>query len=201
MSKDTYHDKIKERITNSKRGTIFIISDFADISPIPTIKKVLSRLVEDKTIRRVIRGIYEYPKYNAFLDEYVAPSPHEIAKALGRNFGWTIVPYEDAALNMLGLSTQVPASWTYASNGPYKEYSYGNVTIQFKHTSNKDITNLSAKSALIIQALKAIGRDKVDGDVIKKFSDILTPDEKESLIEETKRSSAWISGTIKQICA
>ncbi len=201
MSIDTYHEKIRERITTSKRGTIFVISDFADISPIPTIKKVLSRLVEDKTIRRVMRGIYEYPTYNAFLDEYVAPSPHEIAKALARNFGWTIVPYEDAALNMLGLSTQVPASWTYASNGPYKEYSYGNVTIKFKHTSNKDITNLSAKSALIIQALKAIGRDKVDEDVIKKFSDILTPAEKASILEDTKRSSAWISGTIKQICA
>ena len=201
MRKETYHEKIKERITTSKKGTIFVISDFTDIAPIPTIKKVLSRLVEDKTIRRVMRGIYEYPTYNAFLEEYVAPSPHEIAKALGRNFGWTIVPYQDAALNMLGLSTQVPASWTYATNGPYKEYAYGNVTIQFKHTSNKDITNLSAKFALIIQALKAIGRDKIDGDVIKKFSDILTPDEKESLIEETKRSSAWISGTIKQICA
>jgi len=148
-----------------------------------------------------MRGIYEYPIYNAFLDEYVAPSPHGIAKALARNFGWTIVPYEDAALNMLGISTQVPASWTYASDGPYKKYAYGNVTIQFKHTSNKDITNLSAKSALIIQALKAIGKDKVDEKLIKKFSDILTPDEKESLLEDTKRSSAWISGTIRQICA
>ena len=201
MSKETYHQKIKERITTSKRGTIFVISDFIDISPIPTIKKVLSRLAEDKTIRRIMRGIYEYPVYNAFLDEYVAPSPHEIAKALARNFGWTIVPYEDAALNMLGISTQVPASWMYASDGPYKKYAYGNVTIQFKHTSNKDITNLSAKSALIIQALKAIGKDKVDEKLIKKFSDILTPDEKESLLEDTKRSSAWISGTIRQICA
>jgi hypothetical protein len=201
MYNDTYHEKIRERITTSKRGTIFVISDFADISPTPTIKKVLSRLVQDKTIRRIMRGIYEYPIYNAFLDEYVAPSPHEIAKALARNFGWTIVPYEDAALNMLGISTQVPASWTYASDGPYKKYAYGNVTIQFKHTSNKDITNLSAKSALIIQALKAIGKDKVDEKLIKKFSDILTPDEKESLLEDTKRSSAWISGTIRQICA
>ena len=148
-----------------------------------------------------MRGIYEYPVYNTFLDEYVAPSPHQIAKALSRNFGWTIVPYEDAALNMLGLSTQVPASWTYASNGPYKEYSYGNVTIKFKHISNKDITNLSAKSALIIQALKAIGRDKMNEKFIKQLSDILTPNEKESLLEDTKRSSAWISGTIKQICA
>jgi hypothetical protein len=201
MSIDTYHEKIKERITTSKRGTIFIISDFADISPIPTIKKVLSRLAEDKTIRRIMRGIYEYPNYNAFLDEYVAPSPHEIAKALGRNFGWTIVPYQDAALNMLGLSTQVPASWTYATNGPYKEYSYGNVTIQFKHTSHKDITNLSAKSALIIQALKAIGRENLNEKIIRQLSGILTPAEKLSIPEETKHSSAWISGTIRQICA
>ncbi len=201
MSEDTYHEKIRERITKSKRGTIFIISDFADISPTPTIKKVLSRLAEDKTIRRVMRGIYEYPAYNAFLDEYVAPSPHEIAKALARNFGWTIVPYEDAALNMLGISTQVPASWTYASDGPYKKYAYGNVTIQFKHTSNKDITNLSAKSALIIQALKAIGRENMNEKIIRQLSGILTPAEKLSIPEETKHSSAWISGTIRRICA
>jgi len=201
MSIDTYHEKIKERITTSKKGTIFIISDFADISQIPTIKKVLSRLVQDKTIRRIMRGIYEYPSYNAFLDEYVAPSPHEIAQALARNFGWTIVPYEDAALNMLGISTQVPASWTYASDGPYKKYAYGNVTIQFKHTSHKDITNLSAKSALIIQALKAIGRENMNEKIIRQLSGILTPAEKLSIPEETKHSSAWISGTIKQICA
>jgi hypothetical protein len=201
MSEDTYHEKIRERITKSKRGTIFIISDFADISPTPTIKKVLSRLAEDKTIRRVMRGIYEYPAYNAFLDEYVAPSPHEIAKALARNFGWTIVPYEDAALNMLGISTQVPAAWTYASDGPYKKYAYGNVTIQFRHTSNKDITNLSAKSALIIQALKAIGRENMNEKIIRQLSGILTPAEKLSIPEETKHSSAWISGTIRRICA
>ena len=201
MSIDTYHEKIRERITTSKKGTIFIISDFADISQIPTIKKVLSRLVQDKTIRRIMRGIYEYPSYNAFLDEYVAPSPHEIAQALARNFGWTIVPYEDAALNMLGISTQVPASWTYASDGPYKKYAYGNVTIQFKHTSHKDITNLSAKSALIIQALKAIGRENLNEKIIRQLSGILTPAEKLSIPEETKHSSAWISGTIRQICA
>jgi len=201
MSKETYHEKIKERITASKKGTIFVISDFTDIAPIQTIKKVLSRLVQDKTIRRIMRGIYEYPAYNTFLHEYVAPSPHQIAKALARNFGWTIVPYEDAALNMLGISTQVPASWTYASDGPYKTYAYGNVTIQFKHTSNKDITNLSEKSALIIQALKAIGKDKMNEKFIRQLSDRLTPGEKTSLLEDTKRSSAWISGTVRQICA
>jgi len=201
MQKETYHEKIKERITTSKQGIIFIISDFTDIAPIPTIKKVLSRLVQDKTIRRIMWGIYEYPAYNTFLNEYVAPSPHEIAKALARNFGWTIVPYEDAALNMLGISTQVPASWTYASDGPYKKYAYGNVTIQFKHTSNKDITNLSEKSALIIQALKAIGKDKMNEKFIRQLSDRLTPGEKTSLLEDTKRSSAWISGTVRQICA
>ena len=201
MQKETYHEKIKERITASKQGAIFVISDFTDIAPIPTIKKVLSRLVQDKTIRRIMRGIYEYPAYNTFLHEYVAPSPHQIAKALARNFGWTIVPYEDAALNMLGISTQVPASWTYASDGPYKTYAYGNVTIQFKHTSNKDITNLSEKSALIIQALKAIGKDKMTEKFIRQLSDRLTPGEKTSLLEDTKRSSAWISGTVRQICA
>ena len=45
-----------------------------------------------------------------------------MAKAIARNYNWTIAPTGDAALNLLGISTQVPSKWEYVSSGPYKEY-------------------------------------------------------------------------------
>jgi hypothetical protein len=47
------------------------------------------------------------------LNEFVPPNPNKVAKAIADNFGWTIVPIGDNALNILGLSTQVVAVWEF----------------------------------------------------------------------------------------
>ena len=201
MSRETYLEKIQERIIKSGRGSVFIISDFSDISSTQTTKKILSRLSENQTIRRIMRGVYEYPEYNDFLGEYVTPSVDKIACALARNFGWNIVPGGDVALNMLVLSTQVPAVWLYASDGPSKEYSYGNVTIKFRHTTKKDISGMSDKTALIIQALKAIGRTNIHEKHLQILSGRLSSKEKSEIIAESKHTTVWVNEALKQICS
>ena len=147
-----------------------------------------------------MRGVYENPKFNDFLGEYVKPHPNKIAKALARNYGWTIVPCGDTALNMLGLSTQVPAVWLYVSDGNYREYTCGNFVIQFKRTTNKEISKISFKTALVIQAIKALGKDKITGDVIEKISSLTSDEEKEQMFVEAKYATAWIYDVIKEIC-
>lgn len=67
------------------------------------------------------------------------------------------MPTGETTLNLLGLSTQVIAHWTYRSDGPYREHEIGNVHIQFKHTANENISGVSARSALVIQALLSLG--------------------------------------------
>ena len=155
---------------------------------------------ENGKIRRIMRGVYENPKFNDFLGEYVKPHPDKIAKALARNYGWTIVPCGDTALNMLGLSTQVPAVWLYVSDGNYREYTCGNFVIQFKRTTNREISNISFKTALVIQAIKALGKDKITGDVIEKIRSLTTDEEKEQMFVEAKYATAWIYDVIKEIC-
>ena len=75
--------------------------------------------------------------------ENVAADPD--AKALARCYHWTIAPCGDTALNMLGLSTQVTAVWSYISDGPYKNYGWDKTKIEFKHRINKEVTSLSQK--------------------------------------------------------
>ena len=200
MDKTTNLKLIRDRINRSDIGTVYVAVDFVDISDKTSVNAYLARLVDEGLIRRVLRGVYDKPEYNDFLEEYVAPSPDKVANALARNFGWSIVPCGDTALNLLGLSTQVPAAWVYVSDGTYKEYTYDNTTIQFKRTTNKEVSKLSYKTALTVQALKALGKDKIDDTVISRLSKLLTAEEKKTMFEEAKAATSWIYEYIKQIC-
>lgn len=200
MDKTTNLKLIRDRINQSEIGTVYVAVDFVDISDKTSVNAYLARLVNEGLIRRILRGVYDKPEYNDFLGEYVAPAPDKVANALARNFGWTIVPCGDTALNFLGLSTQVPAAWVYVSDGTYKEYTYDNTTIQFKRITNKEVSKLSYKTALTVQALKALGKDKVDDTIINRLSKLLTTKEKKTMLEEAKAATSWIYEYIKLIC-
>lgn len=192
-------NEIAMRIDESPCGTIFVTSDFSDIASSKTANRALLRLEEKGIIRRVLRGVYEKPEYSDFLQEYVAPSPDKVARAIARNNGWRIVPNGDTALNTLGLSTQVPSTWLYVSDGPYKEYPYGEVTLSFKRTANREFANLSDKTALVIQALKALGEKGVTETVLCTLASLLTSEEKEQMIQEAKYATDWIYQNIRKI--
>ena len=125
-------DEIMKKILRAPHGTGFTASDFADVAESLTVGKSLERLAAAGKIRRVMRGVYDRPRYSELLQEYEAPSPVGIADALARNYHWTIVPSGQIILNQLGLSTQVPVTWTFVSDGPYKSYQMGGITLRFR---------------------------------------------------------------------
>lgn len=200
MEKQTNLSIIRDRIRQSEYGMVYVAVDFVDICDKTNINAYLARLAEEGLIRRVMRGVYYKAEYNEMLGEYVTPAVDNVAQALARNFGWTIVPSGDAALNILGLSTQVPATYVYVSDGTYKEYTFHNITIQFKRTTNREVSKLSYKTALIIQALKALGKDRIDDSIITRLQSILAAEEKAIMLLEAKTATAWIYDYIKQIC-
>lgn len=200
MSRPKYLNEIKNSILLADYGTVFVAVDFVSITDKKNVNMSLLRLEDEGLILRIIRGVYYKAEYNDFLQEYVVPNPDKVAHAIARNFGWTITPCGDTALNILGLSTQVPAIWSYVSDGTYKEYSYDNTTIKFKRTTNKEISKLSYRTALIIQALKALGKDNIGNTVINKLKNDLTDKEKATALLEAKAATSWIYEYIKQIC-
>ncbi|WNY27935.1 hypothetical protein MmiEs2_01140 [Methanimicrococcus stummii] len=203
MKREMYLEEIKNRILREGGDKVYISADFADIARIETVNRILSRLADEGIIRRVLQGIYECPKYSTFLKEYISPSADKIAQAIARKNGWEIIPNEDAALNMLGLSTQVPAVYIYACDGITKTYEvvgeFNKIKIIFKKTPIKDIKGMSFKTALIVQAQKAKGKQNIDDIFIRTVSDKLTPVEKTALLSETKNSTLWIRENMKKI--
>lgn len=200
MERPAILSEIKKEIQNAKIGTVFVPIDFALITDKKTASVSLSRLEKEKIVLKIMRGIYYKAEYNNFLDEYVAPEADAVAHALSRNYGWTIVPCGDTALNRLGLSTQIPAAWVYVSDGPYKDYTYNQTTIKFKRTTNKEISKLSYKTALVVQALKALGNENINDSVITKLKNTLTEEEKKTMLTEAKAVTSWIFEYIKMIC-
>ena len=201
MSRPDYLKQIENRIRSMPEGSVFITSDFLDLADTPTINKALSRLSSEGTIRRVVRGVYDRPSFSVLLQENSAPDTNLAAKAIARNFGWTIVPCGDTALNLLGLSTQVPATWQYVSDGPYREYTIGNRVLQFKHGANKDVSGLSDKFALIVQALKALGKGNIDDRTLEKLASVLDPEERQAFLKDTQHRTAWINRVAKELAA
>ena len=196
----SYAGQIKQRIENSPSGTIFINSDFADIAETETVRRNLNRITQTGILRRILNGIYEKPKYSKFLQEYVAADPDKVAKAIARSYHWTIAPCGDVALNLLGLSTQVTAVWSYISDGPYRKYEWNNACIEFKHRTNKEISGLSYTTILLIQALKTLGKERVSSEVIAILSDKLTSEEKLTALKEAAESTDWVYNIIKKVC-
>lgn len=191
---------IRNKIMKMPNGSVFIISDFTDITEYENAKKCLLRLEKEGFIRRVIRGIYDKPYFSTTLNEYASPNIEEVAIAIARNFNWKTSPTGLTALNLLGLSTQITSGYEFYSSGQYKIYEIGKTTIYFKHKSSKELLNLSYKSSLVVNAIKEIGPsfDERSIGLIKKR---LSIKEKNNLLHETSNVTKWIYEVIKKICS
>ena len=190
---------IRARIESLPEDAVFSATDFADIASSDNIRQTFKELCDEGAIERAARGVYYKPRYLDLLDRTVPPSVEKVAEAVARARGWTIVPSGDHALNMLGLDTQVPAVYAYISTGPYTNLRVGPFEVNFKHSTSKNLVGMSKTTLLIIQALKALGRENVDNEVIARIARRLNDDEKSALLEETQRSTAWIRQVVKLI--
>lgn len=187
-----------ENIMSENQGKIFSINDFYNLGTKNTIKSALYRLNEKNYITRLLDGLYIKPKYSKVLKEYSYPDANEVAEKIADKFSWTIAPTGDTALNYTGLSTQVPNEYKYISDGAYREYLYRDKKLVFKHTTNRNISAYSKKLSIIIQAIKALGKDNISEENIKKLA-IYSKGVKEDLKKDTLKLPFWIREVLEKI--
>jgi len=197
----TIEDKIISRVYGRGRGWSFSANDFSAEFGRGTIDWVFYELVAKGTIRRVSRGIYDYPKYSELLKQQLSPDFDQVAQAFARKFNWRIQPSGDAALNLLGLSTQVPGRYIYLSDGPNRSYAIGSYTLEFKKSALKDVGFKYRESGLVVQALKALGKERIDKDVISSIRKQLDEKSRKRMLKDTVTATGWIYDAIKRICS
>lgn len=198
-SVESVKNKTSSRIYGKKRGWAFSKIDFLDLGSDADIRQALSQLAAKGTIRRVLRGVYDYPRMSKLLDTEMGPDLDQVASALARKSGWRIQPSENTALNLLGLSTQVPAQSVYLSDGPAKQYEIGNQELIFKKRTLRESVFKLKESELVVQALKALGKERIDEAILRKLAEQWTPDKWRKIHRDTKTAPAWVSDIILNI--
>ena len=195
------YDKVFYFISGHGKGWVFSSNDLINKFTRQEIDNTLSDLTKKKKIRRVARGIYDYPKYSELLQKEQSPDMEQVARAYARKFNWKIEISGETALNILGLSTQIVGKYIYLTNGSNKSYILDNdTTIEFKKSSLKNIGFKHKESSLIVQALRALGKERVDENTINKIRAKIEPKKFQKILNDTKSSTVWIYETIKQIC-
>jgi hypothetical protein len=192
-------DQILARIKRLGEGKAFSAKDFLDIASRGTIDMALGSLTRSGTIRRIRRGLYDMPRTSEALGGKLSPDIDEAARAIARRQRWKIVPEGAWAANLLGLSLQVPAKITYLTDGPNKEVQIGRRSIYFKHARPKVLAGPDGRIALVVQALRYLGKEAVSKREIETLRSSLSPSEKRQLVKETQFGVEWINDVAKQI--
>ena len=211
---ESIENTILSRIYGRGRGWAFSKKDFSAIGEAGSIDRALSRMAEKGVVRRVMRGLYDYPAYSKLLKKDLNPDIDQVAHALARKFGWQIQISGNAALNVMGLSTQVPTQYLYLSDGPSKTYDVGNIAITFKKTRFTQLGLKYQANEILVQAIQALGERTLSQDETQKIIQYLAStsglkDVTESgqlnemlinrVLKDTQYVTSWIVSNIRQV--
>jgi hypothetical protein len=160
----------------------------------------LTRLSRKGRIRRLARGLYDYPAQHPKIGT-LSPSLDALAKALVGRDAIRLQPSGAYAANLLGLSEQVPMRVVFLTDGPNRHVRIGNQEIHLKRTTPRNMATAGRTSGLVIQSLRYLGQRRVDSTVIQALKQRLNTSEKAGLIKDIRFAPAWIAAVIRQIAA
>jgi len=190
--------KITGRVRAKKRGWVFTPKDFLDLGTRATVDQTLSRLARQGMIRRLDRGMYDYPKQHASLG-MLSPDVNSLAQAAASKTGDTAFPSGALAANILGLSTQVPAKPVYLTNGRSRSRRVAGRTVILKHARVPLMNRLSDNANLTLQALSYLGKDSINDRTIHLCADKLTDGDIRGLASTTAQVPGWMADLILRI--
>jgi hypothetical protein len=183
--------KILARISRNGRGSVYVPGGFLDLGSREAVDLVLHRLAKKGILRRLARGVYDFPKKHPTLG-LLLPSVDTIAKALAGRDHARLQPAGAYAANALGLSEQVPAKAVFLTDGPSKTVKIGPMTIQLRRTTPRNMAAAGRLSGLIIQAFRDLGKDHVTPARIEHLKRTLPRDKRRALLKDLKLAPAWM---------
>lgn len=177
---------------------MFTPTDFLDLGSRQAVGLALFRLVQKGTIRRLAWGVYDYPKLHSRIG-LLYPGPDTVAKALARSAASRLQPSGAYATNLLRLSEQVPAKVVYLTDGQGRKVKLGNLTIELKRTTPRNMATAGRTSGLVIQAFRHLGRKHVDAARLKRLKELLSEQDKKQLLKDVAYAPGWMQPLFREI--
>lgn len=191
-------DKLISMVYGRGRGVVFTPKLFSSLGDPQAVGMALIRLCRKGTIRRLARGLYDYPRKHAQLG-MLAPSVDDVANALKGRDATRLQPSGAYSANLLGISDQVPMKVVFLTDGPSKHIKLGRQEIILKRTTPRNMVTAGRTSGLVIQALRYIGQKHVDEAVLHALQSRLNDDDKKQLVKDTQFAPAWIADIMRNV--
>ena len=176
---------------------MFTPRDFLDMAARAAVDQALSRLARAGHLRRLARGLYDFPKLHPKLGA-LTPAPDDVAQALARETGSHLQIDGARAANALGLSTQVAAQSSWLTDGPSRRVVLGKRVVDLRHASPKHLIAPGSPAGTVVQALRHVGVSRA-ADVLRVAAQSLTESDKRTLAKSASQAPAWMRATLLSI--
>jgi len=200
LMSSTITNAVRKRIFARHRGWVFTARAFANVGSRAAVDQALSRLHRRGEIRRLARGLYEFPRIHPRIG-VLSPSPDAVAKAVAEKTHSRLLVSEAAAANMLGISTQVPAQNVFLTDGPSRTVRIGRQEIVLKHAAPSKMVGAGSEAGVVIQAVRSFGPLGTGEIPVKSISEKLPPPVKADLRRLASAAPAWSQPILKKIAA
>lgn len=194
----TIDTKLKSRIYGSGRGAAFTPNDFLDLGGRDAVDKALSRLAATGTIRRLARGLYEYPREHPELGR-LAPDIEKVARVLAGKHRIRLQPAGAYATNVLGLSEQVPAKVVFLTDGPSRTVKIGRQEIQLRRTTPRNMAAAGRLSGSLMQAFRHLGKEHITRERMEHLKRTLPAKERQQLLKDLPLAPAWMHPLFREL--
>lgn len=191
-------DKIIKRVRGKGRGWAFTPKDFLDLGTRASIDMALTRLVQAGQIRRIGRGLYDYPKLHDKLGA-LTPDADSIAQAVATQSGDRLSASGAQSANRLGISTQVPAKASYATSGQTRVKKVAGRTIALKRSRAPILDDASQDANAVLQLLAHVGKANIDDDLIHRLASQLDDRDLKALRKAQPLMPGWMSDAVLKI--
>ena len=190
--------RILNRIHGRGRGSVFVPGDFLDLGSREAVDLALHRFARKGTIRRLARGVYDFPKAHPVLG-LLSPSADDVARALAGRDRTRLQPAGAYAANILGLSEQVPAKAVFLTDGPSRTVKIGPMTIQLRRTTPRNMEAAGRLSGLLMQALRELGEEHVTPARREHLKLTLPADKRRELVKDLRLAPAWMHAIFREL--
>jgi hypothetical protein len=185
-------------IRRRKRGAVFVPADFLNMGSREAIDVALHRLTRQGMIRRLARGVYDFPKEHPVLG-LLAPSAEEVARVMAGRDRTRIQPAGAYAVNALGLSEQVPAKAVFLTDGPARNVKIGTCTIQLRRTTPKNMAAAGRLSGMVIQAFRELGQDRITTHRRNHLKKTIPAEQRRALLKDLRLAPTWMHPIFREL--
>jgi hypothetical protein len=192
--------QIREQLGSYSKGEAILAHEFLPLGSRDAVDKSLFRLVSEGSLTRIGKGVYALPNNHSLLGE-IPVSVEAIIEAYTKKSGAKVQLSGPDALNVLGLSTQVPKGTYFYTDGPGRQLTRGKQEIVLHKVNAKVLLCAETSGAPFLSALYFIGKDKVTPEVKAGLSSKLTSEAIVSLKPQLPFMIRWMRETLEDLIA